>query len=158
MKVIKNDIKDLNSKAFKDFKKNIVGHKPFVIQNLKEWFGGQKVHIIAKDYKGVRIPSELEGKAGLKIVDILDRVWLTKGEVAEGIINDLIFGCMKDPREPMTFDEAKHCINDLRQLEYIQFSDSDGNTGEQAWHNLPITQIWFRLTPKFTSMLIAITI
>jgi len=82
-------------------------------------------------------------------------VWLTKEEVAEGVITDLAFGCMKDVVCHMSFEEARVSICDLKATGFIDFSDDEGNMEEQCWTNIPVDHIWFRLTPKFMALLVA---
>lgn len=158
MEIIQKPLEDQNidKKVFKDFKEQIVNKQPFKLENIKEWFAGQKVHLVAKNYKGLReLPSDLSSSAGTYVIDVLDRCWLDKGQVAEGMVADLMFGCEKDPRHPMIAEEARFRIIDLFKNGYLLFSDSEGNVGPGAWEKLPITQIWFRLSDKFKKLLIA---
>ena len=146
----------VDPKTLKALNKHVVTQKPFVIKNLKTTPQGQPLHVIATDYKGLKAhPSDLIGKAGIELLDLLDRVWLDKKEVAEGILADLVTGCTADPKRNMSTAEARERIMDLKNTGYIDFSDGNGNLGEQAWTNLPITEIWFRLTDKFVKLLVA---
>jgi len=159
MEIVKKTLEELNlnPKSLKDFKVNIPNKKPFKIENLKEWFGGQRIHVVAMGYKGLKnIPYELEGTPALKVIDVLDRCWLSQGDVAEGMVGDLVYGCGQDVVTKMSPDMARVCITDLMNRGYICFSDEEGNTGEAAWTSLPISKIWFRITEKFSDVVVAL--
>ena len=150
------DINSLNPEAVKALKTDVKGVKPFKVENIKKWFGGQTLHVVYKDYVGLKeMPAELDNSPAAKIVDLLDRVWLENKEVVEGMVGDLMHGSLKDIKHRMKFEEARAGILDLRKKGYIAFSDSKGNLGEQAWTNLAIHDIWFRLTPKFEKLIVA---
>ena len=158
MDIIQKPLKEQNidKKVFKDFNQQIVNKKPFKLENIKEWFAGQKVHLVAKNYKGLKeLPATLTASPGIYVIDVLDRAWLDKGDVAEGMVADLVLGCEKDPKHPMIPEEARHRIIDLFKNGYLLFSDSEGNIGPTAWEKLKISEIWFRLSDKFRNLLIS---
>jgi len=140
-----------------------VKQKPFVLKNMKKWFGGQEVHVIRKNYKGLKeFPSELVGTAAAHGVNALDRVWLDKGEVAEGTMLDLCYGLAKDPKitaitisPVVAFERARTIVKDCYEKGYIELCNKDGYTDAVAWQNLPLKDIWFRLSNKFIDLLIA---
>lgn len=153
---------NLSPEVKKALRKNVVGKKPFNLKNKKQWFGGQEVHVVGINYKGLKeFPSELVSTAAAHCISILDRVWLDKGEVAEGIVSDLYGGLIHDPNIHAIAsglkirDAAIQIIADCRSREYIIFSDGDGNTGLQAWEKLPFSKVWFRIGPKLEKLIIS---